>query len=71
MASDFKVVPPYETRFIKQCETGELLSMWRTARIPCPGRHDQRLKAVEWFKEAHPEYSEGAIYKDLDGLLSE
>ncbi len=64
------ILPSYETRFIKACEVNELLSYWRTARIPCPSsRYDRMLKAVEWFKKKHPEYSETAVYKDLCGLL--
>ena len=63
-------VESYQTRFIPQELSGELIQLWHTAKIEHPlNGHARRMKAVAWFIEKHPEYGHTAVYKDLDGLL--
>lgn len=63
-------VKSYQTRFIPQELSGELLQLWHTAKIPHPtDRHARMQKTVAWFVEKHPQYRHTGVYKDLDGLL--
>lgn len=69
-----RVSPGYKVRFIRPDQVGELTELFHTARTAlsgqASGRYERMLYAAKWFHKAHPEVSETAAYKDLDGLLS-
>lgn len=59
------------TRFIKQELITELINLYHLGRSYCQGNnYEGRLQACRWFIKEHPEYSQSAVYKDLDYLLS-
>jgi hypothetical protein len=64
----------YRVRFIRPDQAGELVNLYHTARTAlsgqASGRYERMLYASKWFHKEHPEVSETAAYKDLDGLLS-
>jgi hypothetical protein len=64
----------YRVRFIRPDQAGELMNLYHTARTAlsgqASGRYERMLYASKWFHKEHPEVSETAAYKDLDGLLS-
>lgn len=66
----------YEVRFIRPDQSAELVNLYHLARVPLSGagkdtKYYRMLWASKEFHKAHPEISETAAYKDLDGLLSD
>lgn len=66
---------PYLCRFIPEKHKYEIVNMYHTARIALSGtdkgtKYDRKLWAAKEFHKLHPEVSETAAYKDLNGLLS-
>jgi len=71
------VQPPYQVRFINPAHIGELVNLYHLARVAHANdaekrgsRYHRKLWAAEQFHKAHPEVTETAAYKDLEGLLS-
>jgi len=68
------MVDPYVTRFIKESDKYELINLYHIARTALSGGDDstyaRRLWAARQFAKTHPDVSETAAYKDLDGLLA-
>ena len=71
---DYTVAPQYTVRFIQPQQTGELINLYHLARTALSGRACGRWERMSYaakeFSKAHPEVSETAAYKDLDGLLA-
>lgn len=65
-------VERFKPRFIPEHLLGELSELWHTSSIPCGvgDRYARKLQTAKWFHDKYPEYSETAVYKDLDAMLS-
>jgi hypothetical protein len=65
----------YQVRFIRPDQANELFNLYHLARVPLSGTgkdtpYERMLWASKEFHKVHPEISETAAYKDLDGLRS-
>lgn len=71
----YTVIPDYETRFIQQCHSAELVNLYHLARSAgAVSKYDRMLWASKEFAKLHPKGEFGGVsstgaYKDLEGLL--
>lgn len=62
-------------RFVTEAQVVELVHLYHLARVPLSGtpgytsRYARIRQAVTWFVKDHPEYTDTAVYKDLDAAL--
>ena len=71
---EMPVKAAYSPRFMSKEQYGELANLWHLSRVPASGtnwgRYERMLWTAKEFNKKYPEISEGAAYKDLDGMLS-
>ena len=67
---------PYRLRFVTEAEGSELVNLYHLARTALSdkpyaeqSKYHRKLWASRAFHKAHPEVTETAAYKDLEGLL--
>lgn len=67
--------PEDRLRFIKTAQAGELLELFRLARVALSGQECTRYTRMLWaskeFSKKYPNVSSTAAYKDLDTLLTQ
>ena len=64
----------YKLRFVYEELAVELSNLWHISNVPTSGvsgnrRYNRLLWTAKEFHKKHPEFSETAIYKDLDGMV--
>ena len=63
-------VQSFVPRFLPERMLSDLSNMWHTSRVHSSSRYERMLYTARWFHKEHPEFSETAIYKYLDAMLS-
>jgi hypothetical protein len=66
-----KIAEPYETRFIRECETQYVSQCWHASRAYGQTRSERLAYVVRQFVRKHPQYEgrTGGVYKDVCGIL--
>ena len=63
--------PPYETRFIKECERNYVSQCWQASRAYGQNRSERLAYVVRQFVRKYPQYEgrSAGVYKDVCGIL--